>query len=307
MNTSKSKSSESSRRRGARASAETQTAQFPLTIAYEDISPALAKIYLDLNRSNRTIRQMRVNLYARKMTDGRWRLTHQGIAFGADGELYDGQHRLLAVIQSGKTVRMLVIRGLPREAREEIDTGKTRSAADNLTITDGEFLGCQHGAWLGALYAYTELNSQYTSTVGAANLRAMRDRYREGFDEIRRIFHAGPRGVGRAGFVAAFIFAYAEAPKRVVELARQFRTGLQMNEGDPMFALRNRAQSDSRLKHSGMDDFRRALGAIAAGIDGVQNRTRVIARSATALHESEIYKRFEAANARFEAAKSEAS
>ncbi len=42
------------------------------------------------------------------MREGHWDTTHQGIAIASDGTLVDGQHRLLAIVESGVTVRMNV-------------------------------------------------------------------------------------------------------------------------------------------------------------------------------------------------------
>lgn len=72
------------------------------------------------------------------MRNGKWRLTHQGIAFDEFGHLSDGQNRLMAIVEAGVPVRMWVFRGVPRESMDAIDIGKNRTAADTL-----HFLGEQ--------------------------------------------------------------------------------------------------------------------------------------------------------------------
>lgn len=57
---------------------------------------------------------------------------------GSDRQLYDGQHRLWAVVHYGRTVPMLVVSGLSKEARATIDHGRSRSVADQLRILDQE-------------------------------------------------------------------------------------------------------------------------------------------------------------------------
>lgn len=74
-----------------------------------DVTPELATSWLEGNEFHRPVQDRSVEKYATEMTAGRWRLTHQGIAFDVDKKLIDGRHRLLAVIRSGKTIPMLVI------------------------------------------------------------------------------------------------------------------------------------------------------------------------------------------------------
>jgi hypothetical protein len=49
-----------------------------------------------------------VSYLAKEMREGRWRLTHQGIALAPDGNLMDGQHRLQAIKEGGVPVSLQV-------------------------------------------------------------------------------------------------------------------------------------------------------------------------------------------------------
>lgn len=60
------------------------------------------------NDNNRNINYAKVKKMAKDMKEGHWDTTHQGIAIASDGTLVDGQHRLLAIVESGVTVRMNV-------------------------------------------------------------------------------------------------------------------------------------------------------------------------------------------------------
>lgn len=100
----------------------------------EEITPNLATQYMsaiDPDYKNRNIRNRVVSAYARDMKDGRWELTHQGIAFDENGFLRDGQHRLAAIIESGVTVKMMVTRGIPAGTYAGIDEGAKRSYRDS--------------------------------------------------------------------------------------------------------------------------------------------------------------------------------
>lgn len=99
------------------------------------VTPDLARSWLDHNKENRPIRQAFVERWARTMRAGKWRLTHEGIAFDTEGRLIDGQHRLLALVLAGVSVQFTVFRNVDPEARIVIGTGATRSAFDVSVIT----------------------------------------------------------------------------------------------------------------------------------------------------------------------------
>ena len=94
------------------------------------VTPELAKKWLTMaNNFNRPIKQAVVDMYVRQIKSGLWRRTHQGIAFDANGILIDGQHRLMAIVNSGVTVPMpmLIFMDEPKENYEFIDCGRNRS------------------------------------------------------------------------------------------------------------------------------------------------------------------------------------
>jgi hypothetical protein len=99
---------------------------------YETVSPEQASEYLKRNRCNRPLRKSRIDRYAKTMTAGKWRTTHQGLCFDRRGFLVDGQHRLNALILAGVTLRFLVTRDLAPEANDGIDDGMNRSVQDVL-------------------------------------------------------------------------------------------------------------------------------------------------------------------------------
>jgi len=98
------------------------------------VTPVMAEHYLSKNVSNRSVSQRLVDKYAREMEQGEWVMNHQGIAFYEDGAVADGQHRLLAVLQSKATVPLMVTFGLKRPAAVTIDVGRKRSIADGIQI-----------------------------------------------------------------------------------------------------------------------------------------------------------------------------
>lgn len=101
-----------------------------MNVSFETITPEKAKEYLKHNVKNRTVKVGTVASYARDILRGEFVTTHQGIAFNTEGELFDGQHRLLAVIAADTPVEMMVARDVPNAAVYATDRGVSRSVRD---------------------------------------------------------------------------------------------------------------------------------------------------------------------------------
>lgn len=97
----------------------------------EEMTPYKAELILNSNTSNnRNIRPTAVNHLANEIINGRWQLTHQGIAIDENGMLIDGQHRLTAIIKAQITVPIMVTTGVPSRNFDVIDNGQPRSISD---------------------------------------------------------------------------------------------------------------------------------------------------------------------------------
>lgn len=103
-----------------------------MTFTVEDISPQRAAQLLERNvYYNRRVRVGWVRQLAKAMATGGWHTTHQGIALSPEGELLDGQHRLMAVALANVTVPLVVARNVPVAGFPAFDRGQRRSIADN--------------------------------------------------------------------------------------------------------------------------------------------------------------------------------
>lgn len=105
------------------------------TSSFVSITPEIAQRWLGRNNANRNFKPRKIEAYARDMAAGAWKLTGEAIKFDRNGNLIDGQNRLMAVRKSGATVCMLVIRGLDPEAQAVMDSGAGRTASDNLHMS----------------------------------------------------------------------------------------------------------------------------------------------------------------------------
>jgi hypothetical protein len=96
------------------------------------ITPTIAKHILENNDENRPIRESLVQQIAADIEDGLWQLNGESIIISKDGHLNDGQHRLNAVILSGRPIQTVVMFGVSRASRLTVDMGTARQVADVL-------------------------------------------------------------------------------------------------------------------------------------------------------------------------------
>lgn len=146
----------------------------------ETITPEVAALLLKNNSKNRALRKAWVKELAGRMKRGEWRFTHQGIAIDSEGVILDGQHRLHACVLSGVPIRVLVMRGAPRESFDAIDLHKVRNFTD---ILGGDKAVNEVCSWLARFlwdlkspasvgHMRVLLGAEVTSVVRCANYRA---------------------------------------------------------------------------------------------------------------------------------------
>src|SRR4051812_21570608 len=106
-----------------------------LVAIMEHVTPSKAQTWLNKNENNRNMREGVAEKYAADMREDRWTECSAPIIFYENGDLADGQHRLWAVVESGKGQDFLVMRDFPKDAAINIDTGAGRTLIDNAKIS----------------------------------------------------------------------------------------------------------------------------------------------------------------------------
>lgn len=232
------------------------------------VTPDLAQRFLTANKTNRAINQDRVTSYANDMRAGKWRLNNQGIGFGQDGVLYDGQHRLHAVIQAGVAVDMLLVMGLPTEARTTVDKNRPRSIADDLRMHYGETNAPHLVSSAKMLYAILNRREGFLSFD---TTRDLIKEYREGLDFALLATKDGGKIFNKAPINGALALAYKANPERVREFANRFVSGLGLLEDSPIALARNyfiRIHSGLRNASTRRDASVKLLRCVQAFLQG---------------------------------------
>lgn len=108
-----------------------------LSIRQETVTPAIAEKWLEGAQNPRKLSGTRVSMYANAMINDEWRETGEAIQFDTAGKMKNGQHRLHAIITSGKSQKMVVVRDVEPEAVKVMDSGLARSVGDYIASSLG--------------------------------------------------------------------------------------------------------------------------------------------------------------------------
>ena len=152
------------------------------------ITPSEASKYLANNPANRRLSESEVETLAADMREGRWCITHQGIAIGKTGRLLDGQHRLAAVIKAGVPVQMMVTLDVDESAIDAIDQGRKRSVAD-IFLFSGEEPWMRNKSVISA--ARFLLSYRGNHSVPADEIRSFLNKHNAYFSMYHKMLNAG--------------------------------------------------------------------------------------------------------------------
>lgn len=191
------------------------------------ITPGMAEAYLGKNLLNRNVSERLVNKYAEDMSNNNWGVTHQGIAFYSDGSLADGQHRLLAIVKSRKTVKMMVTSGLKKDTSIDIDAGRPRSMVDGIKIGGlSDWIDARHIAMINLIANPKRLSA----TEVIKWLNGMEDAAKFAVSHLA----TNKRNLTNSAIHAAVALAhfYGEDPDQLAHFCKVFLSGFPENKSD---------------------------------------------------------------------------
>jgi hypothetical protein len=204
--------------------------------AIELVGPRAAAEMLKGNMSNRNLRRKVVEKYARAMSQGDWVLNGQAIVMSSEGGLLDGQHRLSAVVQSGCSVEMMVVRNVEDRAQRTMDSGTARRPADHLKM----YLGMTNTTKVVSMLRV--LNGLKNGSFDVMTTPEVERAVDEFSDELRITDELYKnQDTRQSAYLAALGWAGAISPKleaAAVAFSEGVRDMVGLSKGSPALALR---------------------------------------------------------------------
>lgn len=221
------------------------------TVNIITITPEMATALLELNTSNRPLSRARVRMYADQMKRGQWKINGESIKTSCNPltgkiRLLDGQHRLVACVESGVSFKTLAVSDLEESVFSVIDRGKARGNHDVLAIA-----GIKNGSHIAPAVKYficleAGLNPRNKDAIMLISGEDVLDYTRRHFDHVEWAYQHGRRvtsaigGIRTAWIIFAGIVAQERGERDSVDAFLQpMVTGENLVNGDPRLALRN--------------------------------------------------------------------
>ncbi len=206
----------------------------------ERITPTMAKAWLDpaINHDNRKYRPTHAADLARDMAADRWTYNNDAIAFGVDGRLLNGQHRLSAIVITGKAQKMLVLRGLTDEDFKNMDGNLKRANHERIHIVNDY---AQNHVICQAIRTFLYETCSHTGAISTGEIEE------EYVKKDTAWAWIGEQAVGmtpklkKAGIMAAFGIYRFLKPEKAAVFLDGYRTGIGLTEESPILKLRNMA------------------------------------------------------------------
>lgn len=247
----------------------------------ENIGPATAKAYLEVAAPNRKLNQRAVARYTHAMKSGGWRLTHQGIAFDENGKMIDGQHRLTAIIASGKTVQMNVSRYSANAPMAVLDSGASRTVSDRVQISG--IIGKHTREVVATLNAMllAETGNSSRETLQPHEIESLYGQESGAIDFVFTAFGAKHSTQWNSIVRAGFAYCSAFAPIETAQLATMIREKVGYKKGSAAHAFvvaLTEGKLQSRSHSERADTMAKVLWLIRQHIEGKNvERTRATA------------------------------
>ena len=205
----------------------------------EMVSPETAGDWLRYNKENRPISSTWVRRYANEIKSGRWGINNDAIAFDEHGNLLNGQHRLLAIIEANTPVRCLILRGIPAEAFLTMDIGKRRTFADYLTM-DGQANSAMLQSALAWLYKFEHETTSTLVRPSYIEMKALLEAHPDIVDSVQAMSTWKIPGAPSLYAALHYLFARAAGEEAADEFWERVNSGVGLEAGDPRLKLRER-------------------------------------------------------------------
>lgn len=228
-----------------------------LNIEVLTITPDMAKAWLERGGRNRKPIQRTVMRYAAAIRRGEWILTGDSIKLDQEQRVIDGQHRLLAIVASGVSITSLVVRNVEVEAQDVIDTGKSRTARDVLSMHGFKHSPTGVAAAAKMLMAIEQFGRPNASSrqlnVALSNATVLQYAMKhldlvEGVERAYSLRQSAGFG-GGDGLLGAFItLIYRAQREDADDFLEALESGANLEAGSPVLLLRTRLLNE---RHSG--------------------------------------------------------
>jgi hypothetical protein len=215
-----------------------------ITTRLETIDTERAKALIASNyQHNRRVSETHVNYLVHQINSGLWKFNGESVVISKQGKLIDGQHRMHAVIKSGKPIQTMVVFGVDESSFDTMGQAKSRSVSDVIDVANATDVATV----LRLIYNETHFGTVFRGTVDGKQLTP--SYANEFLQKHLGIIESASFSSGRASkvrqFVPRSVLTYVHYRAGLIDVKSRddfvdkFLTGAGLNIKSPILALRN--------------------------------------------------------------------
>jgi hypothetical protein len=204
------------------------------------LSPALARNLIDSNSENqRNVSRINLDKVSGSIRNGSFALNGESMIVSDTGRMLDGQHRALAVMNTGIGVWTVLVEGVPDEHFATINSGKSRSYTNVLQIA-GEGAATHLSSTVQRLAEY--LSDPKSIGTGTAFSHADLERVRSMEPTLSESCSAASRNKLLSASRGAWLYhlAHRVNPSFTDSFFDSLSTGEMLRSDSPIYRLRER-------------------------------------------------------------------
>jgi len=238
-----------------------------------DVTPEIAQILLYGNEKNRHIVGSHVARLSADIVGGRWDLNGESIKVARDGRLADGQHRCLAVIETGIPIRTIVTFGVDYGSRVTTDQVRVKTVGDYLSMSHGT-TNANNAAAAARLLLATRLGLRGDAGMGGKGNSITKTRIFAEYEEHQKEIDNANSTLGEyrttrvlgglSTLIAALVLLRRISPS-ADDFILKFIKGHDLSAGDPILAARDRMLREKMTATDRITLLTKAFDAWLAG------------------------------------------
>jgi hypothetical protein len=228
------------------------------------LTPDLARDMIENQAANRPVKKAKVNQFAKDILDNNWRVTGDSVKVNTKGQMIDGQHRCLAVIQTDVPIPIWLTTGVEPEAVDFIDLGTRRSTGDVLHM-HGEARASDLASALSFLHRFIQADELQTAARGypsRSEALTLLEKHPGIRESIEAVSHIKAEIGYPLALAAANHYIFSEIhPDRAEDFFDLLTYGENLVRGNPIYALRRKVLTGTTRKTGRGRDYQAELWA----------------------------------------------
>lgn len=216
------------------------------------IGPDEAEYLLSGNIDNRRLRPVKVAQFSKDMRHGRWEFNGESLVVAKTGELNDGQHRLISIVQTGLPQKVAMVFGAERETRYTVDSGVARTAGEQLQMS-----GVPYGTHLAAaakmILSFDQTGGKSVSSTGSITSLEQQNFVHNNplFQEIGKYCERHKVPFIRPSFATAMFYLFERvSPTHAKKFMDDVLIGANIDANSPAYLIRDRLMRSWRERNN---------------------------------------------------------